>query len=170
MLQSILSHTPTYVWAILAFLIYRGVAASADRELPLNRIFIVPLAMLALSLHGIGSGFGLHGAAPWFWLCGALLGAALSWQLIDARSITPQPRQGTIDERGSWLPLALMLSIFGTKYVVAVCLSVQPERAREVLFMGVVCGLFGLFNGLFIGKLLRSVSAYQQAARSLAMA
>ena len=32
MIQQIVSHTPVYVWALLAFLLYRGYLASRDRE------------------------------------------------------------------------------------------------------------------------------------------
>ena len=50
MLQQIFSHTPLYVWAILGFLVYRGVLASRTREVTLRKLFIVPLVWRALDL------------------------------------------------------------------------------------------------------------------------
>jgi hypothetical protein len=75
MLQQILSHTPAYVWAILAFLVYRGVIASLDREVALKKLFIIPAVMLALSLHDLAGKFGFTSlsvpAWPGNWaLCG----------------------------------------------------------------------------------------------------
>ena len=37
-MQQLFSHTPLYVWAILAFLVYRGVLASRVREVSLRKL------------------------------------------------------------------------------------------------------------------------------------
>ncbi len=170
MLQSILSHTPVYVWAILGFLVYRGIKASADRDVPFRSVFIIPVVMLGLSMQGISNSFGLLGLAPWLWLCGAAVGAALTRQLADPRAVAAHPQQGSITIRGSCLPLAMMMAIFCTKYVVAVTLVMHHEYSAQFGFMAAVCGAYGLFSGVFIGKLLVNVAAYRQAGDSLAAA
>ena len=170
MLQSILSHTPLYVWAILGFLVYRGIAASSERTVEFKKVFIIPIVMFGLSLQGIQHSFSLHGMAPWVWLAGVLIATALVWKFADARAVTAQSQQGTITVRGSWLPLAMMMAIFCTKYVVAVSLAMHPQFAGELGFMTIVCGAYGLFSGVFLGKLLRTVQAYRQADATLAMA
>ena len=53
MLAQIILNTPVWVWALLMFLIYRGILASADREISLKKTFIIPVVMLALSVQGI---------------------------------------------------------------------------------------------------------------------
>ena len=167
MLQQILLHTPVYVWAILAFLVYRGVKAAADRDVPIYSIVIIPVVMFILSLQGIQSGFGMSGLAPWVWIGGIAVGLTLTWRLLDARKIVAQPERGVITQRGSWLPLALMMAIFCTKYVVAVMLAIQPGLKNEMAFTAAVCILYGLFNGVFIGRLLRNVAAYRQARQAV---
>jgi hypothetical protein len=47
------SPTPIYVWALLAFLLYRGYLASKDREMSLFKVALIPLVMLGLALAGI---------------------------------------------------------------------------------------------------------------------
>jgi len=59
MLRQIIVNTPIWVWGLLAFLIYRGFISSVDREIPLKRVLIIPLIMLALSVQDIVSTFGL---------------------------------------------------------------------------------------------------------------
>jgi hypothetical protein len=59
----LLSHTPLYVWAILAFLVYRGTAAMRDREVEFRKLCIIPLVMLGLSLQDMSAKFGLDGLA-----------------------------------------------------------------------------------------------------------
>jgi len=42
----ILAHTPLWVWALFAFLVYRGVAAMGAREVSPYRVLIVPAVFL----------------------------------------------------------------------------------------------------------------------------
>ncbi len=161
MLQQIFSHTPLYVWAILGFLVYRGVLASRAREVTLRKLCIIPLVMLALSLSGVQGSFGLAGMAPLAWAAGALAGAALAWSLTDARAIVAIPARGSVQRPGSWLPLILMMSIFCMKYAVAVTLSIAPAYAHAAGFMLPVCLAYGCFSGLFLGGLLRTVAVYR---------
>ncbi len=169
MLQQIISHTPTYVWALLAFLIYRGVLACTDREVSLRNLFIIPAVMLYLSLQDLAAKFGLDGMTAGLWLLGAAAGATLAWILVDGARIRVHREAGTLVQPGSVVPLALMLSIFLTKYTVAVLFVIQPALRHNTLCMALVCLLFGLFNGVFLGRLARYLAAWQrQAALPLA--
>lgn len=163
MLQQIFSHTPLYVWAILGFLVYRGVLASRARETSLRKLCIIPLVMLALSLSGVRGSFGFDGVAPFAWAAGALAGAALAWTLTDARKLTAYPERGSVQRPGSWLPMILMMGIFCMKYAVAVTLSIVPAYAHAAGFMLPVCLAYGIFSGIFLGGLLRTVAVYRQA-------
>lgn len=161
MLQHIFSHTPLYVWAILGFLVYRGVLASRAREVTLRKLCIIPLVMLVLSLSSVHGSFGFDGMAPFAWVTGALAGAALAWSLTDARKLTACPARGSVQLPGSWLPLILMMSIFCMKYAVAVTLSIVPAYAHAGSFVVPVCLAYGCFSGIFLGGLLRTVALYR---------
>jgi hypothetical protein len=152
MLSNIIAHTPVYVWAILAFLIFRGVAAMRDRELSLKALCIIPLVMLGLSLQDISARYGLSGLPLTAWAVGAGLSAALVWRFGDAR-VSAGSASGLLRVRGSRMPLVLMMSIFLTKYAAAVFMAMQPGLARQTVFAALVCALFGVFNGLFLGRL-----------------
>ena len=159
MIQQIISHTPVYVWALLAFLVYRGVMAARDREVSLLKLFIIPVVMLVVSLAGM-NGHGPLGASVWgVWLTGMLATVAFIWT-TGKGEIVVNRADGTVMQRGNWTPLVLMLAIFVTKYTVAVLSVMHPELQRQMLFVVVVSGLFGVFNGVFIGRLLRCVAAY----------
>lgn len=167
MLQQILINTPIWVWALLAFLIYRGVLASIGRETGIRRLFIIPLAMLALSIHGIATSFGAaSGVLPvlsvWStWLAAAVAGTALAWTLFSLDSVSVYPERGTVFQEGSWMPLMLMMSIFMMKYALNVVLHVAPQVTQDSGFVIAVCMLYGLFNGIFIGRLLRILAIYR---------
>lgn len=166
MIQQILSHTPLYVWAILAFLVYRGVLASQDREVTLRAMAILPIVMTLLALMGIRGAFGFDGLPALFWLGGVAGGAALAWNLVQAGDIAADPARGTVALRGSWVPMGLMLTIFIMKYAVAILMAVVPALGHDLLFSAPVCALYGLFSGVFIGRLLRSLAVYRQAQQA----
>jgi len=165
MLQQIISHTPLYVWAILAFLVYRGVAASRTRTMTLRSMTIIPLVMAGLALQEIDRRFGLAGTPLVAWAAGATAGAMLAWHLA-AGSVTAIDRAAaTVTQRGSWLPLALMLGVFCTRYVLAVTTAVQPALQHSALFAMIASVLLGLFNGLLAGRPLRCARAFTLAPR-----
>lgn len=167
MLQQIVSHTPIYVWFILAFLISRGVAASTDRDVTMRHLVIIPAVMLVLSWLDINNKFGVGGLVAAGWAMGALIGAGLVWRNFDSGSIAYDPASGAISLRGSWLPLALMMAIFCTKYAVAVLVAMLPAARENSLFVAAVCIVFGMFNGAFLGRLACQLAVCQRAIGSV---
>lgn len=165
MLQQIISHTPLYVWAILAFLVHRGVAASRERTMTLRAVAIIPLVMMGLALQEIDRRFGLAGVPLGAWAAGAAAGAMLAWHQA-AGTVTGLDRAaGTVTQRGSWLPLALMLAVFATRYVLAATSAMQPALQQSATFAMTASLLLGLFNGLLAGRPLRCAQAFTLAAR-----
>nr|WP_329956061.1 DUF6622 family protein [Collimonas silvisoli] len=163
MFMQIISHTPIWVWALLAFLIYRGILASVDREVTLKKLSIIPLIMLALSWQGVSTVFGVTPLPMLCWLLAAAAAATLNWRLFRKERVIAYPERGVVFQRGSWLPLMLMMGIFLTKYTVGVTLAMHPGLAHDAAFTAAVCALYGVFNGMFIGRLLRVVSLYRSA-------
>lgn len=164
MLEQVITRTPVWVWPLLAFLLYRGYVASMDREVRLAKLFIIPVVMLALSVQGITTAFGTQAVATPVWLGFTLAGAMLAWLMFDGDGISAHPERGSIRIRGNWSTMALIMGIFVTKYAVNASLSLHPELKQELAFVATACALFGIFNGVFIGQLLRVVSIYRGAA------
>jgi hypothetical protein len=160
MLIQIISHTPLYVWAILAFLVYRGVLAMREREMPFKKLFIIPLVMLALSLQDIAHKFGAGSLSLAAWGLGAAAAGALVFSAGKSK-IAAGTVPGSVRVAGSRAPLVLMMAIFFTKYATAVLLATQPALAQQAGFAIVVCLLFGAFNGYFLGRLARDTAALQ---------
>ncbi|RZT11063.1 hypothetical protein SAMN05216319_0465 [Duganella sp. CF402] len=167
MISQILSHTPVYVWALLAFLLYRGYLASQDRELSLLKLAIIPGVMLVLALTSINP-HGALGEAVWAaWAAGVAVAVALVWTLSKGE-IAVNRAAGTVLQRGSWAPLMLMVAIFVTKYTVGVLTAIRPDLMHAVPASLGVTVLYGLFNGVFIGRLARYAAAYLRQPLSVA--
>lgn len=160
-LLQVVSHTPYWVWALLAGLVGLGASQLRDRAASQRRAQLMPLGMTAFSLMGILSAFSGSAAvavqAMGTWLAAATATTALAlW-------FQPTPPQGTryastsrsFHVPGSAMPLALILGIFLIKYFVGVELALQPSLARDAAFALQISGLYGLFSGLFAARALR---------------
>lgn len=169
MLIQILIHTPVYVWAILALLIWRGVAAMADREMPVRNLFIIPVIMLAISAQDIVAKFGGDFLPLGAWAAGAVAVIVLVLKFSGA-GISAGAERGSVRVHGSKMPLAIMIGIFLTKYVTAVTLVIQPHASDSVVFQALVCALSGAFNGYFLGCLARNVLSWQSFQAPAAVA
>ncbi len=169
MLIQILTHTPLYVWAILAFLVNRGVNAMRDREMDVRRLVMIPAVMLILSLQDIGTKFGLGGWALAAWATTAAAAALLAG-LSGSTRIAAGAAPGTVRVRGSRLPLVMMLAVFFTKYVASVALAVAPQLRHDTLFAIAVCALFGVYNGWFVGRLAGDLAAWRTLPARMALA
>ena len=158
MLIQILTHTPLYVWAILAFLVHRGMIALRDRDVEVRKLVIIPVVMLVLSLQDMNVKFGLDGWPLAAWAISAAALALLAG-MTGAPRIAAGTVPGSVRVRGSRVPFALMMAVFFTKYVASFALSVAPQLAHDTVFAVAVCALFGLFNGVFIGRLAGDLAA-----------
>jgi hypothetical protein len=169
MLIQILTHTPLYVWAILAFLVNRGVNAMRDRELEVRRLVIIPVVMLVLSLQDIDTKFGLGGWALAAWALTAAAATLLAG-LSGSTRIATGAAPGTVRVRGSRLPLVMMMAVFFTKYVASVTLAVAPQLRHDTPFAIAVCALFGVYNGWFVGRLAADLAAWRTLPARAALA
>lgn len=156
-MNQLLTHTPAYVWLILALLVARGVVALRERETTLKKLFIIPAIMLPVALLDIVRKFGLEGLSLSAW--GLTVAAAMwaVWSLGGAR-IAAGTAPGKVRVGGSVMPLLLMLLIFAVKYATTAMLVVAPALLHGAAVTVAACALMGAANGWFFGCLLRDVA------------
>jgi hypothetical protein len=160
----ILAHTPLWVWALFAFLVYRGVAALRAREVSPYRVLIVPAVFLvwgASSLLERSDGLALNAAAfLGALLVGATAGGALA-SLMPAPSLAPVT--GRLAMPGSPVTLVLNCAAFAAKYASNVALALTSGAAAHAELTSVAAAIGGLFAGLFWGRTLRQFQRALQA-------
>lgn len=153
----ILTHTPVWVWGVLAGLVGLGWMQSRDRVLPRARLVAMPLVLGVLSLVGAISTFGFKPLVEGAWLAGLVAGIALQFGLKPALSAQAL-EAGRFAVGGSWQPMVLMVGVFMLRYVVNVTLVIAPQLAAGTAFTATAAGLYGLMSGLFAGRTLRVLS------------
>jgi len=89
----------------------------------------------------------------WLAAAGAML--ALVARIPLSNEVRFDATSRTLQMPGSWVPLALMMGIFFTKYFVGVVLAMQPALAGNVAFGIGFAALYGAFSGVFSARAVR---------------
>lgn len=172
MLGAVLRGTPTYVWLLLATLVWLGASQARDREAGLLRVAAMPVVMTAFGIWGITAGFGpspMFGFAMLMWMFALSVSFAAVGTMNPPHGAQFDPATRTFHLPGSWAPLALVLGIFLTRYVVNVDLAMQPALARDAQYTLIVAAVYGLSSGIFAGRAARlwRLAAEQGGVRPL---
>lgn len=157
MIVKILNNTPTWVFGLFFGLVAIGLMQVRTRRVGRLAAFVLPAGMVALSLAGISSSFGLE---PWplaAWAIALALSALCGyWVFRDTRV----EYDGVADRfvvPGSWVPLAVILAIFFAKYAYAVMRALNAEVISTPLFIAMLSGVYGLLSGYFVARALNLV-------------
>jgi hypothetical protein len=158
MIGPVLHSTPTWVWGLLAALLGLGLSLVRNSTASLLRVTVMPVAMTGLSLWGVSSAFGnspMLGFVMLVWAAGALCTLLLIGSTAAPRGVEYDPASRIFSIPGSWVPLAMILGIFLTRYVVNVDIAMQPSLSHDNVYALVVGGIYGLFSGAFTGRAAR---------------
>jgi hypothetical protein len=156
MLFQIILRTPVWVWGLLALLLWQGLKLARPSSTGLLRVTLVPVAMVCLSIYGTVSALGGQADVMLPWLVAAAAMASLVLlQLPLPASTRYDATEKRIHQLGSLVPLALMMGIFFTKYLVGVSIAMHPALVHDLVFSTAVSALYGGFSGIFAARALR---------------
>ncbi|CAN5289751.1 hypothetical protein BH11PSE10_BH11PSE10_04680 [soil metagenome] len=148
----ILSHIPTWVWAIFAALVVMGVVQSRDQWVPTQRLMILPLVWMAYGMWGIYSAFGLQAAPLLAWGAGLALSATLVLRAGWPGGAHFDAARRLFFVPGSWLPMGLMMGLFVGKFALGMSLAMQPAVAHNIVAALGFSATFGVLSGVFLGR------------------
>ena len=150
---TILKNTPMWVWGLLAVLAALGASQIRDRSVSALRAAMMPVGMGVFSIWGTLSAFGSAPNAAVLLVVWLAAAAAAFWITAPGRAGGRyDPRTRVFQLSGSYVPLALILMVFMTKYVVGIEVAMQPAVVRDTAFSLPVAALYGGFSGLFAGR------------------
>jgi hypothetical protein len=168
MLNLILTQTPKWVWALLVALLWLGLSQTVSRTASLKRITIMPLAMIGLSIFGTLTVFGTNLMIVLAWLGAGAVMLALILRKTNSAAIKYDVEKRLFSLPGSWVPLALILGIFVTKYSVGFMTGMTPSIAQDLSFALFFTTLYGAFSGIFLARAVGLWRVAFQAEKSLA--
>jgi hypothetical protein len=161
MLLQILKHTPLWVWGIFAVLLYLGFFQSRPHTFAKRRVVILPAVFIVMSAFGVWSVFGATVPAVAGWGFGVALVLLANRQLRLPRTVHYDRATGKFSLPGSYGPLALMMSMFATRYAITVTLAISPALVASLPFALVAGLIYGALSGTFLARSLRILAAAQ---------
>ena len=162
MLLEILRNVPAWVWLIFAALLALGLLSTRPRRLPTAVVLVLPAAMTALSAFTVMSAFGARGDGPTAWAVG-MVAALVFNQFVLGSPAGVRYGQGRFELPGSWLPLALMMTIFCARFAIGLTAAVSPATAAAPRFIDAISAVLGFCSGMFLSRALVALRARSAA-------
>lgn len=144
------SHIPVWVFAILLGLIALGLVQTRTRLVKPRVLVGVATGLLAYSAWGVTSAFGLQPAPLLAWGVGLVLALGLLMRWVAPQGLVRQGR--AVQVPGSWLPMALLLSIFLAKFVLGMANGLGASFVQATWFVLLASLVFGLLSGSFAAR------------------
>jgi len=140
----ILKGTPTWVYILLFFLIYKGIKALKPNVMKLKKLLILPVVFFILSLHRVSN--------PYYYILFLICGLLVGWLLYKNIKIKADKTNNLIALPGSALPIVLILIAFAKGYYFGYESAVHPEYLKQHWFILLSLITSGFFSGIFIGR------------------
>lgn len=159
---SIVSHTPYWVWLVLALVVYLGISRMQPREsrpAPLAAISVifVLLAIAKLARESFSAPAVLGVAA------GVLL-ALLALSIAKPARDTVRLDGGRLRIAGEWHSLVILVLIFSANYFSAVLRATDPAMAHSVAVIAGYSLVNGFASAFMTGRTIGHLAAPQHPA------
>ena len=158
MITQILIHTPLWVYGLFIVLVAFGLQQTRSRNVNAVLAYFLPLGMIALSLAGINSSFGIKPAPIAMWAIGLLIVTVIGFKRFRDDRVTFTRSSRSFFIPGSWTPFFVIMAIFFTKYVFAVIQAFDAEIVTTEAFVAALSLAYGCFSGYFSSRAVNLVS------------
>lgn len=158
-LATIISHTPIWVWALYALLLFLGFQRTRDSSVPLYRLLTLPIIVMALAISSsIAAGFSGLPAV----LIGLAIGSTFGWQL-EHEGATSRLADGRVQLRGEWSSFSLLVFVLVFRYATIVASVMYPVLAVDAAWHFGTLGFSAALSGLFLGRTAARLRVYFMA-------
>ncbi len=154
MVMQILSHTPVWVWGLLAALVALGWSQTRQRQVAPARLLLLPLGLCGLGLWSMAPSFRALPLAALVWLVAGGAGLLLLAGRPAQAGATWLPAVQRLQLPGSWMPMLLILGIFSLRYAVQVGLAMHPSWRSAPWVLLPLALFYGGLSGLLLGRAL----------------
>lgn len=153
----IITHTPVWVWLILAGLVYLGLKRTQTQELRVSRILLPAVIFGFLAIARLVMGRFAEPA-----VLGTVAGLIAALALLMAVKPGRRARRISMDTlliEGEWFSLGLILAIFTVNYGIGVVSAINPALAASDNLQF----LYGFVNATSAGFMVGRAYAYLTA-------
>jgi hypothetical protein len=153
-IAQILTHTPIWVYGLLIALIIFGIQQARSRTVNAVLAYFLPFGMIALSLAGINSSFGIQPTSLAMWAIGLLLMTGIGFKYFRDDRVTFNRSSRVFFIPGSWVPFFVIMAIFLSKYLFGVMRALNADILSNPAFVATLSFAYGCFSGYFSSRAL----------------
>ena len=162
-ITQILLYTPRWVFGLLAGLIVLGLLQVRTRQVPVQAVFIMPVAMTMMSIIGTLMDLGFKAITISCWLLGAV-SVTLLLVKISRSSVDYDHATRKLTLQGSWIPLLVIMAIFCTRYALGMSFGMNLNIVHEFYFAPLMSLILGALSGYFIAQGIKYLQVVRRPA------
>ncbi len=153
--MNFLQHIPLWVLGLFIGLVALGLLQTRTRQVHKLQLLGAKVALTVVTLISVVQ---LWWPTPWLAIAlssWAFTGLFVSWALSQSAAPTDasyNPATLRFTLPGSWLPLALFMAIFASKFVVGMLNAIAPETMRNLQAAIGISALYGFLSGIVIAR------------------
>lgn len=157
---TIVVHTPAWVWALYALLLFLGWQRTRDSILPVWRLLILPLAVVVLTttsaiVAGVDA-LPVMGA-------GLVIGGTLGWRL-QRDGATRRLPDGRLWLRGEWLTFTQIVLVLIVRYATGVVPALAPALNADPAWHFGTLFVSSVLSAVFLGRTAAKLRVYVASA------
>jgi hypothetical protein len=157
LITQILTHTPIWVFGLFILLVIFGLQQTRSRNISAVLAYFLPLGMIALSLSGINSSFGIKTLPIAMWAIGLVVVTVIRFKYFRDDRVTFTRERRSFFIPGSWTPLFVIMAIFLTKYLFAIMHAMDAVLVSSNAFVAALSLAYGCFSGYFSSRAVNLV-------------
>ena len=150
--------TPWYAWLALAYVLYVGIRAMRERVVPINKLLIMPLVLIALKYKVFFSIY-YH-----VYLLSLFIGMAIGFVMAKKMAIQVVKNKRSIKLPGGYFTLVVLIIFFSIKYLFGYLQATVPNLPVEYAISESI--ITGVVSGAFLGRALRFIKMFKECVKN----
>ncbi|WP_244590228.1 DUF6622 family protein [Xenorhabdus innexi] len=164
----IIKETPVWVWILFVVLVLRGIKALDDREMTVNRLFLLPIVFFIWAVYVVLHETVFQASALLALAVGILLGIGIGWKLWSTQPrLRQKPDSNLVIRAGTPLTLITILIIFCVKFILSATVAIHPVLTHSLSFNLLFGFASGLLDGVFWGGTLNLYVSYYKERQKI---
>lgn len=156
LVRIIILHTPPWVWVLYAALLFVGFHRTRDSIVPVWRLFILPAAVLTMSIVTAVGGGAVALVVAGF---GMVAGGMVGW-LLEPDGGSRRLPDGRLAVNGEWWTLAQIVVVLVFRYATNVVAALDPGLGANSIWHWSTLFASATLSGLFLGRVVARLQAY----------
>ncbi|MGH6981777.1 MAG: DUF6622 family protein, partial [Stellaceae bacterium] len=157
-----IAHTPTFVWPLIAVVLFLGARNLTTRERPLSQMFILPAVLLIFAIYNLAASRADPTLPIAAFVVSFAIGVGVGWNLVPG-NVVPIRERGAVRVPGSVAPLLVVIAIVILRYAVGYVYGRWPEMRSDAALALEFSATGALLAGIVWGRILRLAQIYRRS-------